>query len=90
MIIKSIECELWNIKESCWQTCGNVTVLKRGLIDTLKIGMKVEVKYLYAVRGSDILYQPSPCMTGDTFKRDDVAASECTTKQLNYKPEPKE
>ena len=87
---ESIECELWNIKESCWQTCGNVTVLKRGLIDTLKIGMKVEVKYLYAVRGSDILYQPSPCMTGDTFRRDDVEDYECSTRQLKYKPEPKE
>jgi bifunctional non-homologous end joining protein LigD len=86
---ESIECELLNTggKVNFWQTCGNVTVLKRGLIDTLRVGSIVEIRYLYAVRGSDILYQPSPCMTGDTFIRDDVMDNECTTRQLKYKPE---
>ena len=86
---ESIECELLD-DAGKWVSCGNVTVLKRGLIDTLAVGDVCEIKYLYAVRGSGILYQPSPCMTGDTFKRDDVDAEECRTSQIKYRPEPKE
>jgi len=81
----SIECELWD--GNAWVSCGNVTVLKQGLIDTLKVRDIVEIKYLYAVRGSGQLYQPSPCMTEGTFKRDDVDDKECTTKQLKFKGE---
>lgn len=82
----SIEVELLN-PSGAWVTAGNVTVLKRGLIDTLKVGDVVEVKYLYALKSTGILYQPSPCMTGDTFKRDDVGWHECITKQLKLKGE---
>jgi bifunctional non-homologous end joining protein LigD len=81
----SIECELFN--GNAWVSCGNVTVLKRGLIETLKVGDVVEIKYLYALKATGVLYQPSPCMTGETFKRDDVDAMECITRQLKYKAE---
>jgi len=82
----SIECELLDGKK--WVSCGMTTVLKRGLIETLKVGMLVEIKYLYALRSSSILYQSSPGTNDNgTFVRDDVEEKDCTVKQLKYKQE---
>jgi hypothetical protein len=63
-------------------------VLKRGLIETLSVGQMCEIKYLYALRSSGILYQSSPCMNDNgTFVRDDVEEKDCTVKQLKFKQE---
>ncbi len=83
---ESIECELLRPGViGGWQSCGNTTVLKRGLIDTLRVGDVVEIRFLYALRSTGILYQSSFIGV-----RDDVDPLECTTSQLKYKPEPKE
>ena len=83
----SIAIVLYDPKKKLWVDASNVTVLKRGLLETIKPGDRVEIKYLYALKSSGVLYQPSPCMTGDTFKRDDVDEMECRTSQLKFKPE---
>jgi bifunctional non-homologous end joining protein LigD len=82
----SIECELLDGKK--WVSCGMTTVLKRGLIETLRPNMLCELRYLYALRSSGILYQSSPCMNDNgTFVRDDVDEKDCTVKQLHFRPE---
>ena len=63
-----------------WQTAGNVTIPANQSVP--RVGEVVEVRYLYAHRQSDVLYQP-----GYLGKRDDVDASECRVSQLKYKPE---
>lgn len=66
-----------------WQTAGNVTIPPNHQIPG--VGSVVEVRYLYAHRGSDVVFQP--VYLG---KRDDVDSRECTVAQLKYKPEDEE
>lgn len=63
-----------------WQMAGNVTIPANHTIP--RVGEVVEVRFLYAHRESDVLYQP--VYLG---KRDDVDATECRVSQLKYKPE---
>lgn len=63
-----------------WQTCGNVTIPAN--YDIPKVGMVVEVRYLYAFKESGVLYQP--VYLGP---RDDVVPAECRVWQLKYKAE---
>jgi bifunctional non-homologous end joining protein LigD len=58
--------------------CGNVAVPVSQ--DIPEPGDVVEVRYLYAMRGSGALYQP--VLLG---KRDDIPPEECTVDQLKYK-----
>lgn len=48
-------------------------------------GSIVEVRYLYAMPGSNALFQPVCLGT-----RDDLSPAECTLSQLKHKPEPRE
>ena len=66
--------------KSGWQSAGNVTIPANHSIPA--VGDVVEVRFLYAHRDSDVLYQP--VYLG---KRDDVDRNECTVNQLKYKPE---
>jgi bifunctional non-homologous end joining protein LigD len=83
---ESIECEL-RTPLGEWVSCGMTTVLKRGLLDTLSVSDFVELKYLYCLRSSGILYQSSPCISEGTgtFKRDDCDDNDCSTGQLKFK-----
>ncbi|MEA3189292.1 MAG: bifunctional non-ous end joining protein LigD, partial [Chthoniobacter sp.] len=47
------------------------------------VGVIVEVRYLYAFKESGSVFQP--VYLGE---RNDVLASDCTTRQLKFKPEP--
>ena len=75
---RSVEVRLCNGKG--WISCGNVTIPANH--DIPKAGAVVEVRYLYAHRESNALYQP--VYLGP---RDDVEASECRVSQLKYKVE---
>jgi len=77
----AMECELLDANGK-WVSCGGTTMLITGLLARLKVGNIVELKYLYALRGTGILYQSSYAGL-----RDDVDESECTVAQLKYKPE---
>jgi bifunctional non-homologous end joining protein LigD len=66
-----------------WQTAGNVTIPANHKIP--QAGDVVEVRFLYAHRESDVLYQP--VYLGP---RDDVDSRECKVSQLKYKPEDEE
>jgi len=74
---RSVEVSL--LGHNCWQSAGNVTIPANHKIP--QADDVVEVRYLYAHRESDVLYQP--VYLG---KRDDVNPSECTVSQLKYKP----
>ena len=63
-------------------SCGNVTIPANHAIPN--VGAVVEVRYLYAHRESQVLYQP--VYLGP---RDDVEAGECLVSQLKYKAEGK-
>jgi bifunctional non-homologous end joining protein LigD len=63
-----------------WQAAGNVTIPANYEIP--RVGEVVEVRYLYAHRKSDVLFQPSYL-----GKRNDVDTRECQVSQLKYKPE---
>ena len=63
-----------------WQSAGNVTIPPNHTIPL--VGDVVEVQYLYAHQGSDVLFQPVYLGV-----RDDVDPVECTVQQLKYKPD---
>lgn len=73
---RSVELQL--LGNDGWQTCGNVTIPANHAIP--KAGAVVEVRYLYAHRESNALYQP--VYLGP---RDDVDPAECLASQLKYK-----
>ena len=75
----SIECGLYTDKCDSITSCGNVTTIGH---KDIGVGEVVELRYLYALKSSGILYQPNYL-----GKRDDVDPEECTTKQLKYKSE---
>ena len=73
---RSVEIQLFNGKR--WIPCGNVTIPANHAVP--KIGAVVEVRYLYAHRESNALYQP--VYLGP---RDDVEPGECLVSQLKFK-----
>jgi bifunctional non-homologous end joining protein LigD len=73
---RSVEIQL--LKGKCWIPCGNVTIPANHNIP--KVGAVVEVRYLYAHRESNALYQPVYLGL-----RDDIEPSECRVSQLKYK-----
>ncbi len=75
---RSVEIRL--LKGKGWIPCGNVTIPANHTIPT--VGMVVEVRFLYAHRESNALYQP--VYLGP---RDDVEPGECLVSQLKYKAE---
>jgi bifunctional non-homologous end joining protein LigD len=75
---RSIEIKLFNDRGLV--SAGNVTVPPNHPIP--KVGQVVEVRYLYAYRGSGSVYQP--VYQG---ARSDIAKTECTTAQLKFKSE---
>jgi len=75
---RSVEISL--LKGRSLISCGNVTIPANH--DIPKTGMVVEVRYLYAHRGSSALFQP--VYLGP---RDDVPAGECLASQLKFKAE---
>jgi len=74
---RSVEVRLLN--GDGWIPCGNVTIPANH--DLPQVGAVVEVRYLYAHRESQALYQP--VYLGP---RDDVEPAECLVFQLKYKP----
>ncbi len=73
---RSVEMSL--LKGKGWIPCGNVTIPANH--DIPKVGAIVEVRYLYAHRESNALYQP--VYLGS---RDDVEPGQCLASQLKYK-----
>lgn len=63
-----------------WVTAGNVTIPPNKLIP--HVGAIVEVRYLYALPSTGILYQSTYLGV-----RDDVEEYDCTKAQLKYKPD---
>jgi len=75
---RSVEIRLLNGEG--WIPCGNVTIPANHQIP--KVGQVIEVRYLYAHRQSNVLYQPTYL-----GPRDDVEQAECLLTQVKYKPE---
>jgi bifunctional non-homologous end joining protein LigD len=75
-IRRSVEISL--LKGRSLISCGNVTIPANH--DIPKVGIVVEVRYLYAHRESHALYQP--VYLGP---RDDIESGECLASQLKYK-----
>ena len=75
---RSVEVGLMNGRSLV--SCGNVAIPANH--DIPKVGVVVEVRYLYAYRESLALYQPVYLGV-----RDDVDHSECIVQQLKYKAE---
>ena len=75
---RSVEVRLLNGEG--WQNCGNVSISVNRNIP--KVGQVIEVRYLYAHKQSNVLYQP--VYEGP---RSDVDMEECLLTQLKYKPE---
>jgi bifunctional non-homologous end joining protein LigD len=75
---RSVEIRLLNGEG--WIPCGNVTIPANHQIP--KVGQVVEVRYLYAHRQSNVLYQPTYL-----GPRDDVEQAECLLTQVKYKPQ---
>jgi len=75
---RSVEIRLLNGEG--WIPCGNVTIPANHQIP--KVGQVIEVRYLYAHRQSNVLYQ-------STYlgPREDVDQAECVLSQIKYKPE---
>jgi bifunctional non-homologous end joining protein LigD len=75
---RSVEVRL--LGQDGWLPCGNVTIPANHKIPG--VGQVVEVRYLYAHKESNALYQP-------VYQglRDDVAVGECLLTQLKFKPE---
>ena len=73
---RSVEIKLQRGKG--WIPCGNVTIPANHDIPT--VGAIVEVRYLYAHRDSNALYQPVYLGL-----RDDVESGQCLFSQLKYK-----
>jgi bifunctional non-homologous end joining protein LigD len=75
---RSVEVRL--LGKDGWMPCGNVTIPANHQIpEVLRV---IEVRYLYAHRESNALYQPIYLGL-----RSDVNPEECMLKQLKYKPE---
>ena len=75
---RSVEISL--LGKNGWQTAGNVTIPANHSIP--RAGEVVEVRFLYAHRESDVLYQPVYLGL-----RNDVDPGECRVSQLKYKAE---
>jgi bifunctional non-homologous end joining protein LigD len=75
---RSVEVRMWG--EDGWMPCGNVTIPVNHKIP--EVCQVIEVRYLYAHRASNALYQP--VYLGP---RTDVDPEECLISQLKYKPE---
>jgi bifunctional non-homologous end joining protein LigD len=75
---RSVEVRL--LGQDGWMLCGNVTIPANHKIPA--VGQVIEVRYLYAHKESNALYQP--IYQGS---RDDVEVEECVLTQLKYKPE---
>jgi bifunctional non-homologous end joining protein LigD len=75
---RSVEIRLLNGKG--WVPCGNVTIPANQSVP--KAGAVVEVKYLYAFKESNVLYQPVYLGV-----RADVEQHECVVSQLKFKAE---
>ena len=75
---RSVEIRLLNGEG--WIPCGNVTIPANHQIP--QVGQVIEVRYLYAHRQSNVLYQPTYL-----GPRDDVEQAECLLTQVKYKPE---
>ena len=78
---RSVEVRLLN--GDGWISVGNVTIPANHPIP--KVGAVAEVRYLYAFRESNALYQPVYLGA-----RTDVEQHECVLSQLKYKPEEEE
>ena len=74
---RSVELRLLNCKG--WVPVGNVTIPAN--FEIPKVGQVVEVRFLYAYRESNALYQPVYLGL-----RQDVEIHECVLSQLKYKP----
>lgn len=75
---RSVEIRLLNGEG--WIPCGNVTIPSNHTIP--QVGQVIEVRYLYAHRQSNVLYQPTYL-----GPRDDVEQAECLLNQIKYKSE---
>jgi bifunctional non-homologous end joining protein LigD len=75
---RSVELRLLNGKG--WIPCGNVTIPANQSVP--KVGDVVEIRYLYAFKESNALYQPVYLGV-----RADVEQHECVVSQLKYKAE---
>ncbi len=75
---RSVEVRLLNGKG--WIPCGNVTIPANHQVPI--VGAVIEVRYLYAFKESNVLYQP-------VYQgvRTDVEQHECVVSQLKFKPE---
>lgn len=78
---RSVEVRLLNCKG--WIVIGNVTIPPNQPIP--QVGAVVEVKYLYAFKESNALYQPTYL-----GQRQDVEPHECVMAQLKYKADQEE
>ena len=82
---RSVALALWGISRArvtptpVQVTAGNVTIPPNHTIP--KVGAVVEVRYLYAIKESGIIYQP--VYLG---QRTDVDPGDCLVKQLKFKP----
>jgi bifunctional non-homologous end joining protein LigD len=75
---RSVEVRL--LGQDGWMPCGNVTIPANHTFPA--VGQVIEVRYLYAHRESNALYQP--IYEGP---RSDVDPEECLLTQIKYKPE---
>lgn len=75
---RSVEVRL--LGDDGWMVCGNVTIPPNHVVPV--VGRVIEVRYLYAHRESNALYQP--VYLGP---RSDIDQEECLLTQLKYKPE---
>ena len=75
---RSVEVRLMG--QDGWMPCGNVTIPANHQIPAVL--QVIEVRYLYAHRESNALYQPTYLGL-----RSDVNPEECGLHQLKYKPE---
>ena len=75
---RSVEVRLLNGKG--WIPCGNVTIPANHPVPI--VGAVIEVRYLYAFKESNVLYQPVYLGV-----RTDVEQHECVVSQLKLKPE---
>jgi bifunctional non-homologous end joining protein LigD len=75
---RSVEVRLLNGKG--WIPCGNVTIPPNQPVPI--VGAVIEVRYLYAFKESNTLYQPVYLGV-----RTDVEQHECVVSQLKFKPE---
>ena len=78
---RSVELRLLN--GSGWHGVGNVTIPVNFQIP--EVGQVIEVRFLYAFRESNALYQPTYL-----GQRNDIAQHECVLSQLKYKPQEEE